>query len=67
MSIYIVYEINLWPFIRDDSFTLANPLFGAVKLTENSGKKYKYSGYRIGSTITEHFHYLMAVDLTKIE
>ena len=24
MNIYIVYEINLWPFGRDDDFTLGN-------------------------------------------
>ena len=49
MNIYIVYEINLWSFRRDDDFTLGNNLFDAVKLTKNADKdKYKYSGYGIG-------------------
>ena len=36
MNIYIAYEINLWPFRRDDDFTLKNALFGTVKLVKNA-------------------------------
>ena len=44
-----MYEINLWPFRRDDDFDLGNAFFGAVKLTKNANKnKYKYPRYRTG-------------------
>ena len=33
VNIYIVYEINLWPF-RQGDFTLGNALFGPVKLVK---------------------------------
>ena len=36
VSIYIAYEINLWPFIVDKDFELANCLVGAVKFTKNA-------------------------------
>ena len=39
----------MWPFTRDDNFTSANALFGAVRHVKNADKsKYKYSGYGIG-------------------
>ena len=45
LNIYIVYEMNLWPFRRDYDFTLVNALFGTVKISKNAEKdKYKYSG-----------------------
>ena len=49
VNIYIVYEINLWPFRQDDNFTLGNALFGVVKLAKNADKdKCKNSGNGIG-------------------
>ena len=45
MNLYVVYEIT--NFI-DSYATLANVLFGAVKLTKNADiDKYRYFGYRI--------------------
>ena len=39
----------MWPFRRDDDFTLANSLFGIVRHVKNACKsKYKFSGYGIG-------------------
>ena len=48
MNLYVVYEITNYPDI--DSYpTLANALFGTVKLTKSAGiDKYKYSGSGIG-------------------
>ena len=34
-NIYIVYEINLWPYKLSSEFTLANSLFGAAKFTKS--------------------------------
>ena len=49
LNIYVVYEINLWPFNVGKDFALGNSLFGAVKLTKNTDlDKYKYFGYGIG-------------------
>ena len=49
MKVYIVYEINLWPFNVDKDFALRNSLFRAVKVTENTHLgKYKYSDFGIG-------------------
>ena len=43
VNIYIVYEINFWPFKQSADFTLEDSLFGAVKLTKNADfDKYKY-------------------------
>ena len=45
VTICIVYEINFWDHGYDDYPTLANSLFGAVKLVKNPGiDKYKYHG-----------------------
>ena len=51
-NLYIAYKINLW---SSDSlcslcsdFILGNPLFIAVKLTENADSRYFYSRYVIG-------------------
>ena len=38
VNIYIVFEINLWPFRHDGDFNLRNTLFGAVKLTKTLTK-----------------------------
>ena len=38
VKIYIAYEINLWPFTRDDDFVLADALFGNVKLIKTLTK-----------------------------
>ena len=50
VNIYIVYEINLWPFNVSEDLALENYLFGAVKLTKNITDfgKYKYFRYGIG-------------------
>ena len=57
MNIYIVYEINLWPFTVGKDFVLGNSLFGAIKFTKNATDfdkykyfidKYKNFGYAIG-------------------
>ena len=48
VNLYVVYEITNFHGI-DNYPTLANALFGAVKLTKNADiEKYKYSGYGIG-------------------
>ena len=48
VNLYVVYEITNFHGI-DNYPTLANALFGAVKLTKNADiDKYKYSGYGIG-------------------
>ena len=50
MNIYIVYEINLWPFNVGQDFAPGNFWFQAVTLTKNADfDKHKYSGYGIGS------------------
>ena len=49
VTIYIVYEIKLWPFTVDKDFASRKYLSRAVKLTKNADfDKYKYSGYGIG-------------------
>ena len=49
LNIYIIYDIQLWPFTVDKIFVLGNSLFGAVKLTKNAYfDNYKCCGYGIG-------------------
>ena len=49
VNIYLVYEINLWPFKQSTDFTLRNSFFEAFKLNKNTDfNKYKYSAYGIG-------------------
>ena len=49
VSIYVIYEENLWENAQGADFTLGNSLFGAVKMTKNTAiDKYSYSGYGIG-------------------
>ena len=56
VSIYIIYEENLWENAQGPDFTLGNSLFGAVKLTKNTAiDKYSYSGYGIGFWCTWKF------------
>ena len=53
---YITFEINLWSFYVFDGFTLANSLFGAVRLTKNAyPDKYFYSGYGISFDVSGTF------------
>ena len=48
VNLYLVYEITDFHSI-DNYSTLANTLFGDVKLTKNADiDKYKYFGYRVG-------------------
>ena len=69
VSIFIVYEINVWPFKQSADFTLLTSLIGGVKLTKNADfDKYKYSGYVIefnkrGSSSLSN--YLMVEGLVK--
>ena len=45
VNIYIVFEINLWPFPVGQDFTFGNSWFGAVKFTTNvDPDNYKHSG-----------------------
>ena len=56
VNIYIVYDINFWPFKYSCDFTLKNSLFGSVKLTKNiDPDKYKYPGYGIGFDMSGAF------------
>ena len=48
INIYCVYELDPIASTRDDTFTIQNALFGAVKIIKNAGtSKYKYKGYGI--------------------
>ena len=48
MNLYVVYKVTNFHSV-DNYPTLANALFGAIKLTKNADiDKYKYSGYGIG-------------------
>ena len=62
INIYGVYEIQPIASSRDTTFTIQNPLFGAMQITKNADtSKYNYKGYGIcfdignqfGHTITE--------------
>ena len=47
-NIYIVYEINLWPFNVGKFFMLVNSLLAIIKLTKDPDPdKYEYFGYGI--------------------
>ena len=49
LNLYIVYEINLWPYNVQAEFTIENCLFGAIRVTKNVDKnKFESSGYGIG-------------------
>ena len=63
MDIYIVCEVNTWPFRRDDDFILENALFGAVELVKKCSE---YSEiFRIWNKVRQsrNFSCLMAVNL----
>ena len=48
MNLYVVYKITHFHSV-DNYPTLANALFGAIKLTKNADiDKYKYTRYGIG-------------------
>ena len=63
VNIYIVYKLDPLASTRDKSFTIQNPLFGAMIITKNAtdNSKNNYKGYGIcfdegsefGHTITE--------------
>ena len=56
ISIYIVYDINLWSSIQGAEFAFGNSLFGGVKFIENSDPdKYKYNRYGIGFDVYGSF------------
>ena len=56
INIYLVYEINLWPFKWSSDFMLGNFLLRAVKLTKNFDlDQYKYSSCGIGFDVNETF------------
>ena len=49
VNLYISYELDTWSRDLKTDFTLANWLFGVVKLSKNADwDKYGYSGYSIG-------------------
>ena len=65
VNIYIVYELSASTSHIDDP-TLKNCLFGAVTLTENADiDKYRHSGYGIGLTEKEVFHF-QVMDMVKM-
>ena len=65
VNINIVYELGASSSHIDDP-TLKNCLFGAVTLTENADiDKYRHSGYGIGLTEKEVFHF-QVVDMVKM-
>ena len=41
INLYIVYEIQLWPFQNSGKFATKNPLFGTVKLAKNADRDNK--------------------------
>ena len=49
VNIYIVYKLDPLTSTRDKSFTIQNPLFGAMKITKNAtdNSKNNYKGYDI--------------------
>ena len=48
INIYCVYELQPISSSRYDTFTIQNPLFGAMKITKNADtSKYDYKGYGI--------------------
>ena len=68
VSIYAVYQINLWAHTLGADSRLGNSLFRAVELIKNANfDKYRYSGYGIGFLVqAEALYYLMAVDLLEM-
>ena len=67
VNIYIVHKINIWAYKQNNNFMLANPLLGAVKLTENTDfGKYKYSEYGIRFDKTGSFSFSDISGFTKI-
>ena len=64
--VYIVYEINLWPFTIGQDVTLGNCLVGGVKLTTNADPdQHKYSAIVLDLMRVEAFRCLMVVGLVK--
>ena len=60
LNLYICYELDRWSKDLDTDFTLANWLFGSVKLTKNADPdKYKYSGYNTGFDSRSGFYIQM--------
>ena len=58
MTLYIVFEKELWLFYYNDGFALRHSLFGAVKLTKNiDPDSYSYSGYGISLIYVQLFHF----------
>ena len=55
VNIYIIYEINLWPFNIGKDFVLGNSLFGS----------YRYTGYGIGFDACESFSLSDVTELGK--
>ena len=58
VNIYIIYKLDTINNTRNTDYTIQNALFGAVKITKNSGiLKNKYEGYGIcfdgGGTFTK--------------
>ena len=63
LSLYIVYEINLWLQYAGVDFALEKFLFRAVNA---NSEKYFYSWYGIEFHVCGFFQYLMVVGLVKV-
>ena len=64
-NIYIVYEIDFWPYTVGKDYVLENSLFGSVKLIKILIMISKYSGYGLDSMHVEVFLYHMVGCITK--
>ena len=59
INIYIVYKLDPIASIRDTTFTIQNPLFGAMQITKNADtSKYDYKGYGICFDESKQFTHL---------
>ena len=59
LNLFITFEIKSWPFYFENAFSLRNPLFGTIKLTENVDlDKYSYCAYGISVDICGTFSLL---------
>ena len=66
VNLYIVYEINLWPYNIGTDFTLGNSLFEAVKLTKNNWPPLAFLDMVLDLMQMEVFHDQMVVGLEKM-
>ena len=56
VNLYIVYQVNIWPYDLDVDFTLRKSLLGAAKFIKNHDPdKHSYSQYFIGFDVQSTF------------